>query len=74
MPRPQDTHEYDPAGGAALVRIGTVAAVGATTLDVNLPGGPVPGVAQLTSFTASVGSRVVVLIGEQGPVVIGIVK
>jgi hypothetical protein len=75
MPRPQDTHEYDPAGGAALLRIGTVAGVGATTLDVDLPGASrIPAVAQLASFTATVGAKVAVLLGEDGPVAIGIVK
>lgn len=73
--RPQDLHQFDRNQRAAILRICTVNAVGASKIDIVVPGGAVvPNVSQLTSFTATVGARVAVLMDRDVALAIGLVK
>jgi hypothetical protein len=75
MTRPQDLYPYERNARACILRIGTVAVVGASKLDVDVPGGGrLTGVAQLAGFTATVGARVAVLLDRDSALAIGLVK
>ena len=74
MIRPQDERVYDRTERAVLLRIGTVHTVNASTLDVDVPGGTLTGVPQLSTFTATVGQTVAVLMDSVRALVIGPLK
>jgi len=72
MTRPEDEYPYARNERAVIMRTGTVTAVHASTLDVLLPGGPMPGV-PLGGFTAIVGENVTVLLDRDSALAIGMV-
>lgn len=74
MTRPEDAYPYERSERAVILRIGTVAAVTGNTLTITVPGGQLPGVAQLAHFTATVGARVAVLLDRDSALAIGLVK
>ena len=70
MTRPEDDYPYERNERAVVVRIGTVAAVGASTVDVDMPGGTrLPDVT--STFTPTVGARVAVLLDRDNALAIG---
>ena len=70
--RPEDSYQFERNVRAVVFRIGTVAAVGSSTLDVDVPGGRLTGVA--TTFTPMVGARVVVQLDRDKALAVGPVK
>lgn len=72
MTRPEDEYPYARNERAVIMRTATVTAVHASTLDVMLPGGPLPGV-PLGGFTATVGAKVTVLLDRDSALAIGMV-
>jgi hypothetical protein len=70
--RPEDERPFGRNERAVIMRTGTVTAIHATTLDVMLPGGPMPGV-PLGGFTALVGEKVTVLLDRDSALAIGMV-
>lgn len=74
MTRPEDEYPFARNERSIVLRIGTVAVVGSTTLDISVPGGTLAGVPQLAHFTATVGARVAVLLDRDSALAIGLVK
>lgn len=72
--RTQDAYPFDRNSRAVIIRIGTVAAIVGNKLDINVPGGVLPGVPQLAHFTATVNAKVAVLLDRDSALAIGLVK
>lgn len=70
MTRPQDAYPFDRNARSVILRVGTVAAVGTSTVDVDMPGGTrLTGVP--STFTPKVGAQIVVLLDRDNALAIG---
>lgn len=79
MTRPQDERLDDRSARAVILQIGTIKAVGTSTLDIDVPGpggvnSTLTGIAQLSTFTGTVGARVAVLMDSVRALCIGPIK
>lgn len=70
MTRPEDAYPYARNERAVILRVGTVAAVGTSTVDVDMPGGTrLNGVP--STFTPKVGAQIVLLLDRDNALAVG---